>query len=350
VSLTSLTAYQLSELFRRVDPHVGRNSGTGFIEGVRLDYDGRYLHAVATDRFTLAVARERAVGTAPAWKLTISAAEWTDNVTALRAWADSHPGGDHVHLSAGSDGLTVTSSRGKLVLPGSSGYFPEWRDMIRTALHHDPTESPWSGFDSKLLARWQHAGGRITTWQSAYDKPVIVYATNFVGLQMPMRIGDEESPEGRWEAWKDSIGETGPKVEQEQTLNHWEALDLEEKDHLVESFIEDLLKQTLRSTTDMFGLATGDSGALAAYALAGVQSWTAYRLLKALEKAAPDLLRQTLDDVTQQCESGEIGEWAWDEAEQAGHDPKAWQADYEAHLKKRAEERAASAEPANATA
>lgn len=348
MSVTSLTAYQLSELLRRVDPHVGRNSGTGFIQGVHLDYDGQHLHAVATDRYTLAVSRERAVGIAPAWQLTISAAEWTDNLAALRAWADSHPGGDNIHLSAGTDGLTATSNRGKLVVQASTGYFPEWRDLIRTALHHGSTESPWTGFDSRLLARWQHAGQRITAWQSAYDKPAVIYSTNFVGLQMPHRIGDEEGPEGRWESWKGSLGETGPKVEQDATLNHWEALALDEKDHLVESMTEDLLKQVLRSTGDLFSLATKDTGALAAYALAGGRSWMAYRLLQALQKAAPDLLRQTLDDLTQQLESGEIGEWAWDAAEQAGHNPQQWHDDYEAHLKQLAEERAAEAAAATA--
>jgi hypothetical protein len=348
LSITSLTAYQLSELLRRVDPHIGRHTGYGDIEGVRLDYDGQHLHAIATDRSTLAVARERAVGIAPAWALTISAQEWTDNVAALRAWADAHPGQEHVHLAAETDGLTITSNRSKLALQASTGYFPEWRDIIRTALHHDPNESPWSGFESRLLTRWQAAGGRITTWQSAYDKPVVVYGTNFVGLQMPRRISDEESPASRWESWKDSLGETGPKVEQEQTFNHWEAVDLEGRDHLVESTTEDLLKLVMRSTANMFKLATGDTGALAAYALAGTQSWMAYRLLKAMEKAAPDLLRQTLDDVTQQLESGEIGEWAWEAAEAAGHNPQAWHDDYEAHLKKLAEERVAEAETATA--
>jgi hypothetical protein len=343
LSLTSLTAYQLTELLRRVDPHIGRNSGSGAIEGVHLDYDGCHLHAVATDRYTLAVARERAVGTAPAWKLTISAAEWTDNVTALRAWAEAHPGGASIHLTAGTENLTATSSRGKLELQASTGYFPEWRDLIRTALHQQPTESPWSGFQSRLLARWQDAGDRITTWQAACDKPLVVYSTNFFGLQMPMRISDDESPADRWESWQSSLGETGPNVEQEETLHHWEAAALEEQEHLVDTYVEDLLKQTLRSTTDIFQLATGDTGALAAYALAGTQSWLAYRLLKALEKAAPDLLRKTLDDVTQQGESGEIGEFAWDAAEKAGFDPAAWHDEYEAHLKKRAVERATSA-------
>jgi hypothetical protein len=346
LSVTTLTAYQLGELLRRVDPHIGRNSGTGGIEGVHLDYDGQHLHAVATDRYTLAVARERAVGITPAWKLTISAAEWTDDLSALRAWTDAHPGQEHVHLTAGTNCLTAASSRGKLALQANSGYFPEWRDLIRTALHHKPTESPWSGFQSKLLARWQGAGGRITTWQSAFDKPVVIYSTNFVGLQMPMRIGDDESPEGRWETWKDSIGETGPERTQEETLHHWEAAALEEKDHLVESMTEDLLKQALRSTSDMFNLATGDSGALAAYALAGGRAWLAYRLLEAMEKAAPDLLRQTLADADEQLESGEIGKWAWDAAEKAGHNPQKWHDDYEAHKQKLAEKAAESADVA----
>lgn len=348
MSLTSLTAYQLTELLRRVDPHIGRNST---IEGVRLDYDGRHLHAVATDRYTLAVARERAVGTAPAWAVTVSAAEWTNNVAALRAWADSHPGGEHVHLTAGTEGLTATSSRGKLVVQASTGYFPDWRGLIRTALHHEGTDSPFSGFQSKQLTRWQSAGERITTWQAAFDKPVVVYGTNFVGLQMPMKLGDEESPAGRWEQWKGSLGETGPEVTQDDTLHHWEAVALEEKDQLVEAITEDLLKQVLRSTGDLFTLATKDTGALAAYALAGGRSWMAYRLLKAMQKSAPDLLRQTLEDVDMQLESGEIGEWAWDEATAAGFDPQKWHDDYEAHLKKLAEERAEAAKkPAETTA
>lgn len=340
MSLTSLTAYQLTELLRRVDPHIGRNTA---IEGVRLDYDGHHLHAVATDRYTLAVARERAVGTAPAWAATVSAQEWTNDVAALHAWADAHPGGDHLHLAAGTEGLTVTSSRGKLVLQASTGYFPDWRGLIRTALHHEGTESPFSGFQSKLLARWQQAGERVTTWQAAFDKPVVVYGHNFVGLQMPMRIGDDESPAGRWEQWKGSLGEIGPEVTQDDTLHHWEAAALEEKDNLVEATVEDLLKQVLRSTSGVFNVSTGDPGALAAYALAGGRAWLAYRLVRAMEKAAPDLLRQTLADADEQLESGEIGEWAWDEAEAAGHSPQQWHDDYEAHLKKLAEKRAEAA-------
>lgn len=340
MTVTTLTAYQLTELLRRVDAHVGRNNGYGGIEGVRLDYDGQYLHAVATDRYTLAVARERAVGIAPAWAVTISAAQWTDNVATLRAWAEAHPGEDHVHLTAGTYELTATSNRGKLVLQTGGGHFPEWRDIIRTALHHDPTESPWSGFESRLLARWETAGGRITTWQSAFDKPVVIYATNFVGLQMPMRIGDEESPAGRWETWKGSLGEIGPTVEQEETFNHWEGIALAEKELLVETTIEDLLKQVMRSTSNMFAGFTSDTGALTAYALAGTQSWLAYRLVKAMQMAAPDLLRKTLDDANMQLEAGEIGKWAWDAAEKAGHDPQKWHDDYEAHLKKLAEQRA----------
>ncbi len=160
---------------------------------------------------------------------------------------------------------------------------------------------------------------------------------------MPAKLHSDGSQADRREQWKTSLGETGPERTQDETLHHWEAAALEEKGRLVESHTEDLLKQVLRSTSDLFSGATADTAAFNAFALAGTQSWMAYRLLKAMEKAAPDLLVKTLDDVTQQLESGEIGEWAWDEALAAGFDPWQWRDDYENHLKQQAEKRAKTA-------
>jgi hypothetical protein len=65
--------------------------------------------------------------------------------------------------------------------------------------------------------------------------------------------------------------------------------------------------------------------------------------VRALQKADPDLLRTVLAETSEELESGEIGEWAWDEAEKAGHNPQQWQDDYEAHLKKLAADKEAAA-------
>lgn len=333
---TTLTTHQLAELLRKTDPHIGRHSGYAAINGVRLDSDGQQLHAIATDRYTLAVARARLSNTAPAWALTIS----TRDLPALTAWLDAGEGEEDVHLSPGTDGVTITSDRRKLVLPAYSGEFPDWRGMIRTALLNDPTESPWTGFTSELLGRWSSAGRDVTVWQSAYDKPLVVHGHNFIGLQMPRRIADEESPASRYEEWQPSLG-TGDKVEQADTLHPHEPQELAERENYVDDAAADLLKQVLRSTSDMFALSTNDPATLAAYALAGGRAWIAYRLLKAMKKADPKLLRETLADTDEQLESGEIGEWAWDEAEKAGHNPQEWHDTYEAHLKKQVDKRRA---------
>ncbi|MFC8272329.1 hypothetical protein ACFUJR_07255 [Streptomyces sp. NPDC057271] len=336
MTTTTLTAHNLSNLLGKVDPHIGRHSGYGAIQGVHLDYDGRYLHAAATDRFTFAIARQRIRSSDPAWQRTVRLSD----VPALTAWVDGLNGEHSVHISPYKQGLTFESHGNQLVLSMGTGLpFPDWRGLVRTALENQPTESPWTGFTSDLLARWEAAGRQVTLWQSSYDKPLVIRGHNFVGLQMPRRIGDEESPESRWDEWADSLGEGG-KVEQIDTLHHDEVEELADKGYDASAAVEDLLKQVLRSTADLFQTASGDHFAMAAHALAGGRAWIAYRLLKALEKSDPDLLHATLADVDEQLESGEIGEWAWEAAEAAGHNPQEWQDDYVAHVAEQAKKRA----------
>jgi hypothetical protein len=339
-AMSTLTAHSLASLFRKVAPHMDRDSRYAAIQGVRLDAGNRYLHAVATDRYTLAVARQQLRSDDPAWAATLPLRA----VDTITAWLAGHEGAEHVHLTPGTDDLTVTSALGTLVLPSPNASFPDWRGLIRTALENAPTEAPWSGFTSNLLTRWEAAGRDLCTWQAAFDKPLIVSGHEFIGLQMPRRIHDDESPAEKHAVWAASLG-GGDKVEQADTLHHYEHEELAAKENVVPDAAEDLLKQVLRSTTDLFSISTTDPGALAAYALAGGRAWMAYRLLKALEKSDPELLRATIVDTDEQLESGEIGEWAWDEAAAAGHDPQAWRNDYEAHLKKRAAKRAAEAVP-----
>jgi hypothetical protein len=113
----------------------------------------------------------------------------------------------------------------------------------------------------------------------------------------------------------------------------------------VAELAEQMLRQTLRSTTEMFG-ADFDTeqgrGAFNAWVHSGIYAWSSFRLLEALKKADPDLAEETVRDLNEQLESGEIGEWAWDAAEEAGHNPQQWHDDYEAHKKQLAEKQAAA--------
>lgn len=119
----------------------------------------------------------------------------------------------------------------------------------------------------------------------------------------------------------------------------------------VAEMAESMLRQTLRSTSEMFGAdmdSVKERRAFNAWVHSGIYAWSAYRILQALKKADPDLAETTVRDLNEQLESGEIGEWAWDAAEAAGHNPQKWHDDYEAHLKKLAEEQAAEAKAATA--
>jgi hypothetical protein len=339
---STLTAHQLGELLRRTSAHVGRHSRYAAIRGVRLDCDGEFLHAVATDRCALAVARQPLRNTTPAWAMTIAAdeEETSGDLAALTAWVRSHPGEEDIHLSPAEGRLTATSSRGTLALRADGGHYPDWRAVCRSAMPPQQPDSPAPDvtlLDTELLQRWAAAGREVGTWQTGPGKPLAVVAAGFLGLQMPLRTREGQPPAEPWAAWQAALGE-GPSLSQEETFHPHEPAELAEKD-LVPATVEDLLKQVLRSTSGMFNTATDDTAALTAYTLAGIHAWTAYRLAKALQQADPTLLRTVLTDTHEQLESGEISEWAWDEATKAGHDPQKWHDDYEAHLKQLAAEK-----------
>lgn len=342
---TTLTAYQLAELLRKVEPHIGSNSEYFMIQGIRLDYDGRYLHAVATDRYTIAVARQKTRSQDPAWAYTLHGTD----VDVLTAWLKARGTDDahNIHITPGENGITFTEGEKTtgLTIHPVEGTFPQWRGLFRSAMETPIGEAPYSRIRPSLLARWETVGREVSTWQASATKPIVIVGCDFLGLQMPCRFtGDDTAPNIADDiaTWAGSLAGATP-IEQDDDLDIHEPEELADRDNAIGREIESLLKLTLRSTANLFAAATEDTGALVGYALAGTQSWTAYRLVKALQKADPDLLRTVLADTSEQLESGEIGEWAWDEAEKAGHNPQQWQDDYEAHLKALKAKKAAAA-------
>lgn len=342
--MTTITAYQLSELLRKVEPHIGRHSGYAVLQGIRLDYDGSHLHAVATDRHTIAVARRKTRSQDTAWAHTLHGTD----VDALSAWLKARGddgNGHNVHVTPGQYDITFTEGHSKITVPVQGGPYPQWRGLLRSAMETPIGEAPYTRITTSLLARWEAAGHDISTWQPSASKPIVVVGNDFLGLQMPCRFtGNNTAPNIADDiaTWATSLAGATP-ISQDDDLNTHEPEELAERDNAIASQIESLLKLTLRSTANLFAAATEDTGALTAYALAGTQSWTAYRLVRALQKADPDLLRTVLAETSEELESGEIGEWAWDEAEKAGHNPQQWQDEYEAHLKKLAAKREAAA-------
>ena len=318
--MTTINAHKLRRLIKQVRAHISTDETLSPINGIRFDCDGVHIHALGTDRYTMAVSRAKVREETEPWALTIAEKDlvWFDK------WLKTHNGDTILSLAAVGDGLVISGDRGNLTVPASNPFFPKWQGLFRAALEDASTATELVALNAAFLARWESAGGNLRVWHTEPTNPFLIVGEDFLGLQMPMaHRGDDKTRESVLGQWAGTLGDS-PEVVATAPLPEPGA---------VAELAEDLLKQTLRSTSDLFAAATGDASALTAYALAGGRAWAAYRLLQALKAADPDLAEKTVRDLTEELESGEIGEWAWDEAAGSGHDPQKWHDDYEAHLK-----------------
>ena len=340
--MTTINAHKLQRLIRQTRPHISPDDTLPVINGIRFECDGVHIHALATDRFTFAVARAKVREETDTWTTTIS----QNNLRWFTRWLETHEGDTILNLTATGEGLAVTDDRGTLVVPAKDHTFPNWQGLFRNALTDAATSGDMVSVDTKMLARWRHADTHLRTWQTEPEKPILLVGDDFIGLQMPARYsGSAKDRTAVLSDWSGTFGKGGKPTE----------ITVLPEPGAVAEMAEAMLRRTLQSTSEMFDAdfdAEKGRGAFNAWVHSGVYAWSAYRLLQALKKADPDLAEATVRDLNGQLESGEIGEWAWDEAEQAGHNPQKWHDDYEAHLKKRAEKAAAetAAETADATA
>jgi hypothetical protein len=328
--VTTINAHKLQRLIKQTRPHVYADDMVPAINGIRFECDGIHIHALATDRYTFAVARAKVREETDTWSATIAEKDlgW------FTAWLETHKGDTILDLAATDDGLAVTDDRGTLVVPAKDHTFPKWQGLFRDALTDAATSGDMVSVDTKMLARWKHADTHLRTWQTAPEKPLLLVGDDFIGLQMPCRYsGDVKDRLAVLDSWSRSLRKGGKPAE----------ITVPPAPGAVAEMAEEMLRQTLRSTSEMFGAdmdTEKERRAFNAWVHSGIHAWSAYRILQALKKADPDLAETTVRDLNEQLESGEIGEWAWDEAEAAGHNPQKWHDDYEAHLKKLAEKQA----------
>lgn len=333
--MTTINAHKLQRLIKQTSPHISDDDTLPPINGVRFECDGVHIHALATDRYTFAVARAKVREATDTWATTIS----QEDIGWFTAWLETHKGDTILDLAATGDGLAVTDDRGTLVVPAKDHTFPKWQGLFRDALTDASTSGDMVSLDTKMLARWKHADTHLRTWQTAPEKPLLLVGEDFIGLQMPARYsGDDKDRATVLGDWSGTLGKGGKPAE----------IPVPPAPGAVAEMAKAMLRRTLQSTSEMFDADTDtDKGraAFIAWVHSGSYAWSAYRLLQALKKADPDLAEATVRDLNEQLESGEIGEWAWDEAEAAGHDPQKWHDDYKAFLKERADKRAVEAEP-----
>lgn len=339
----TINAHQLGRLIDKVRSHIS-NEYIEVLHGIRLDTDATHLHAVASDRFTVAAARYRLntdqQGQEP-WARTIPA-DW---LKPLREWTRAHGGGDTITISLVPGRVIFGTEHTDLRIPVADDQeFPNWRSLLNRIAATIPAKFAFPVVDSRMLTRWADTGDTLRVHVTTDLTAMLLFGEDFIGAQMPKRYSG-----------------VGPSAESTfaEALAQWPTLDdnnealadLPTEDRprwqaasTIPDMAEALLQQTLRSTSDLLGAPSDDPGACASFALAGVKAWSAYRFLDALHKADPRLAAQTVAELGEELDAGDFSQDAWEIAAKAGHDPQKWSDDYEAHLKKVAEKRATAAE------
>ncbi|MEU2391932.1 hypothetical protein [Streptomyces sp. NPDC007369] len=336
----TINAHQLGRLIDRTIGHVA-DEYTEPLHGICLETDATHLYTVASDRYTIAAARYRHHGLdGEPFARTLPAG----SLSSLREWITALPGTDPVTVNVTEDRFHFTAPHSTLSIAISLSLTVfNWRGVLRGAMEQtSPTDDAvFPVLDTRLLARFAAADGMIRLRVTADRQAVLIVGEDFLGAQMPARarragIGTDDlaTLDQVYTTWHHTLADAEPIAMPDGIPAQTDRPRYEVTRDIAET-AGDLLKQTLRSTHDMFSTDM-PSEALAAYATAGVTAWTAYRYLDALHTADPKLAATVVAETADQLDSGEIGEFAWDAAQQAGHDPKTWSEEYEAWLEARA--------------
>lgn len=335
----TINAHQLGRLIGKTIGHMG-SEYTEPLHGIRLDVDARYLYAVSSNRYTIAVARyqlNHGDQQQEPWARTIPA----EHLRSLREWIETMKGAGLITISTAKDRLIFEGPQTDLSITVNTALkFPDWRGLLRKQVEQATDGPTFPALNSGYLARF-NTGDVIRVRLTGDEKPLLVFAEDFLGAQMPARYAGvypckEESFDGAHQSWlwTLSAGSIDASVDggayEEDRPRYEVTEDIRETGEM-------LLQQTLRSGWEMHGKSGDKPEEFLAHCLAAVNGWMAFRYLDALYNVDPRAAAAVVAEVAGELDSGEIGEFAWDAAEKAGFDPEQWHTEHEAHLKKAAD-------------
>ena len=332
----TINAHQLGLLIDKTINHIG-DEAIKPLHGIRLDVDGRYLYTVASDRYTLAVARYRLNHGDTAqepWACTIPA----DSLRALREWTASRKGGINVTIQLNDAVVTFGSEQATFSVSVDRGLeFPDWRGLIRTITEYAAEDQPFPAFAGAMLARFGNAEDYFRVRVAADQKAALLVSEDFIGAVMPARFAGlgpvtVETLDKARDLWQWTLAAGGKGVDMETAMPEAEP-PAYEAPKTVRDAGGGLLQEVLNSTDDLRAADyDAERDLWNANIRIGCAAWIAYRYLDALNQADPRLAQQTVADVAEELDAGEIAEWAWDKAESAGFNPEKWQSEHAAAM------------------
>lgn len=336
----TINAHQLKLLLDQTADHMGHENVEP-LHGIRLDVDSQYLYAVASDRFTIAAARYRLADgdqNQEPWARLIPG----DIVPALRQWVDSLKGAAYITISTAKDRLVFDGPLADLTVATNAALdFPDWRGLLRGIAAQSVEGEPFPALNTDYLPRWAAIRQSLRVRVTADRKAVLFFGENFIGAQMPTHGGGigpakEQTFDDAHKLWLWTLAAGAAGIDMaslpEPVPSRFEApRDIRET-------ASTLLRGVLDSTSNTFQADyDADPDAWYAHIRSGVSDWMAYRFLDALHQVDPRAAQAVVSDTAEQLDSGELGEWAWDVAEESGFNPQKWNDEHEERVAKQME-------------
>jgi hypothetical protein len=337
----TINAHQLGQLIDKTIDHAA-DDHIEQLHGIRIDVDTRYLYAVASDRYTMAVARyllDSDDQDGQPWARTIPG----NQLKALREWVSTMKGAEPVTISTSEDRLLFEGRHSTFsVMVNTTLEFPNWRGILRNLTKQTTDGEPFPAYNSMFLGRFASTENIVRVRVTADHQAALLYGEDFIGAIMPVRLTDIGQAKVKtysdardlW-LWTLAAGSKDADMASLPKPDHSSSFEAPKDVH---TELAALLEEVLRSGSDLSETDySTDRDLWDAHIRIGVANWLAYRYLDALYHVDPRVARKVVADTAEQLDSGEIGEWAWDAAEEAGHDPRKWDEDY---ANARAEQRA----------
>lgn len=204
--MTTIPAAALRHMLAQIKPHMSTDVTLPVINLLQVERRDGHLYILATDRFTMAIARTPVEGDEQ-WTARIPA----HDLRTVEVWLKAAAG--DIEVGPDGDALTLTSPTSSLRISAEAseyGEFPNWRKLITGALAAESTEpTGLTGYDTRFLARWKAAGRALHAWQAGPHKPLVLIDSDglFVGIQMPTRAPDSMTPESLAATWLTALTE-----------------------------------------------------------------------------------------------------------------------------------------------
>jgi hypothetical protein len=198
----AIADHTLSRLVAQTKPHIAGKDDPEALQSIIFDHDGTYLYAMATNRFTMAVSRTQITNSNDKpWTAVVHRMQVPEVEAAIKL-LDAKP----IELERTEAQLVLSGESGSRIAVNLSQPDKEpmsWRKFVLPLLEKKPATAEMS-MTPKFFGAWKGLPGPVSMWCVGDMKPTLILASDFIGMQMPVRTSEAHDLTVRREldAWK----------------------------------------------------------------------------------------------------------------------------------------------------